>query len=170
LDYDLKVCNTSVKIQKLGQRTLESNNQARQATIDELDKLLESNPACSAIWYLRAFCSFKQDSESPQVIRSLYNIIPIEARYPREIGLRGRNTFELNNMSTILLRSKLTSLNNAEEDVPAIHKAFYKTIKNITCLRHVSVSNRSMKNLIARFIYLNFPTSFRLFFFETMSV
>jgi hypothetical protein len=130
IDYDLKVRNTSVKIQKLDQRTRESNNQALQATIDELDKLLESNPACSAIWYLRAFCYFKQDSESPQVIRSLYNIIAIEAKYPREIGLRGQNTFELNNMSTILLRSKLTSLKNVEEDVPAIHKAFYKTIKN----------------------------------------
>jgi hypothetical protein len=33
-------------------------------------------------------------------------------------------------MSAILLRSKLTRLKNVEEDVPAIHKAFYKTIKN----------------------------------------
>ena len=170
IDYDLKVRNTSVIIQKLDQRSRESNDQALQATIDELDKLLESNPTCSAIWYLRAFCYFKQDPESPLVIRSLYNIIAIEARYPREIGLRGQNTFELNNMSTILLRSKLTSLKNVEEDVPAIHKAFYKTIKNSTCLGHGSISNRSMKNLIARFIYLSFLTSYRLFFFETTSV
>ncbi|MDE0816800.1 MAG: hypothetical protein OSA92_04020 [Pirellulaceae bacterium] len=84
--------------------------------------------------------------------------------------MRDENTFELNNMSAILLRSKLTSLKNVEEDVPAIQKAFYKTIKNSTCLGHGSISNRSMKNLIARFLYLSFLTSYRLFFFETTSV
>lgn len=129
INYEEELEDISVKLQKLDQRTRESDKQSLQATIDELDRLLEGNPGCSAIWWLRAFCHFKQDPDSPLVMRNLYNIIAIEAIIRRQGGLREQDTFELNNTNVKLLRSTLTSLKNVEEDVPAIHKWFYETIR-----------------------------------------
>lgn len=67
--------------------------------------------------------------KSPFVRRSLYNTITIEKLYLDEIGLRVQNTFELNNKTTILLRSELERLKNVNEDVQEIHKRFYNTIR-----------------------------------------